>query len=79
MMNLNLIEHHPQRVLEAFRRGEFDHIEVIGHADEKEFFRALLPGETFAGFGPGTAHPRQEEGGASVVRSGGPAQLEAAP
>jgi len=38
MMNLNLIEHHPQRVLEAFRRGEFDHIEVIGHADEKEFF-----------------------------------------
>jgi hypothetical protein len=37
-MNLTIIEHHPQRVLEAFRRGEFDHIEIIGEADEKEFF-----------------------------------------
>src|SRR5512137_2332795 len=36
--NLSLIEHHPQRVLEAFRRGEFDQIEIIGQADEKEFF-----------------------------------------
>jgi hypothetical protein len=25
-------------VLEAFRRGEFDHIEIIGQADEKAFF-----------------------------------------
>ena len=38
MFNLDLIEHHPQRVLEAFRRGEFDRIEIIGQADEKEFF-----------------------------------------
>ena len=38
MFNLNIIEHHPQRVLEAFRRGEFDQIEIIGQADEKEFF-----------------------------------------
>lgn len=38
MINLNIVEHHPQRVLEAFRRGEFDQIEVIGQADEKEFF-----------------------------------------
>ena len=38
MLSLNLIEHHPQRVLEAFRRGEFDQIEIIGQADEKEFF-----------------------------------------
>lgn len=37
-MNLSIIEHHPQRVLEAFRRGEFDQIEIIGQADEKEFF-----------------------------------------
>ena len=37
-MNLKVIEHHPQRVLEAFRRGEFDAIEIIGEADEKEFF-----------------------------------------
>ena len=38
MLNLNLIEHHPQRVLAALRRGEFDQIEIIGQADEKEFF-----------------------------------------
>ena len=38
MLSLNLIEHHPQRVLAAFRRGEFDQIEIIGQADEKEFF-----------------------------------------
>lgn len=35
---MELIEHHQQAVLEAFRRGEFDQIEIIGHADEKEFF-----------------------------------------
>ena len=29
-MNLNLIEFQPQTVLEAFRRGEFDGLEVIG-------------------------------------------------
>jgi hypothetical protein len=38
MMDLHFIEHHPQRVLEAFRRGEFDALEVIGQADERDFF-----------------------------------------
>lgn len=37
-MNLEIIEHHQQQVLEAFRQGEFDQIEIIGEADEKEFF-----------------------------------------
>ena len=37
-MDLHFIEHHPQRVLEAFRRGEFDALEVIGQADERDFF-----------------------------------------
>ena len=35
---MELIEHHQQQVLEAFRRGEFDQIEIIGYADEKQFF-----------------------------------------
>src|SRR5579871_766749 len=39
---MELIEHHQQAVLEAFRRGEFDQIEIIGHADEKEFFELCL-------------------------------------
>src|SRR5574341_571116 len=36
-MNLELIEPHPRRVLEAFREGDFDGIEIIGRADEKAF------------------------------------------
>ena len=38
MGDLEIIEHHQQQVLEAFRGGEFDQIEIIGEADEKEFF-----------------------------------------
>jgi hypothetical protein len=37
-MNLKLIEPHPRGVLEAFRQGDFDGIEIIGRADEKAFF-----------------------------------------
>lgn len=36
--SLNLIEHHPQWVLEALRRGEIDQIEIVGQAGEKELF-----------------------------------------
>jgi hypothetical protein len=41
-MNLEIIEHHPQWVLEAFRRGEFDGLEVIGEADERDFFELAI-------------------------------------
>ncbi len=41
-MDLHVIEHHPQRVLEALRRGEFDALEIIGEADEREFFERLF-------------------------------------
>jgi len=41
-MNLTLIEPHPRRVLEAFRQGDFDGLEIIGQADEKEFFELAL-------------------------------------
>src|SRR5207245_5043263 len=47
-LNLTLIEHHPQRVLEAFRRGEFDQIEIIGQADEKEFFELCFHVKIFS-------------------------------
>jgi len=36
--HLDFIEWHQQEVLEAFREGEFDHLEIVGEADEKEFF-----------------------------------------
>jgi hypothetical protein len=42
MADLEIIEHHPQRVMEAFRRGEFDQLEIVGEADEKEFFELCL-------------------------------------
>lgn len=41
-MNLQIIEHHPQRVLDALRRGEFDALEIVGEADEKDFFERLF-------------------------------------
>ena len=34
-MDLRVIEHHPQRVLEALRRGEFDALEIIGEAAKR--------------------------------------------
>jgi len=41
-MDLRVIEHHPQRVLEALRRGEFDALEILGEADERDFFERLF-------------------------------------
>jgi hypothetical protein len=37
-MDLELVEPHPQRVLAAFRQGDFDGLEILGQADEKAFF-----------------------------------------
>lgn len=37
-MDRELVEPHPRLVLEAFRRGAFDGLEVLGQADEKAFF-----------------------------------------
>ena len=41
-MDLQIIEHHPKLVLDAMRRGEFDALEIVGEADEKEFFERLF-------------------------------------
>ena len=37
-MDLELVEPHPHRVLDAFRQGDFDGLEILGQADEKAFF-----------------------------------------
>jgi hypothetical protein len=42
LVNLEIIEHHPQWVLEAFRHGEFDGLEIIGEADERAFFELMI-------------------------------------
>ena len=61
MLNLDLIEHHPQRVLEAFRRGEFDQIEIIGQADEKEFFELCFQEKMLADLAKEMPTPRKKE------------------
>lgn len=47
-MDLQILEHHPQRVLEAFRRGEFDSLEVISQADERDFFQRCFQARILA-------------------------------
>ena len=37
-MDLAFIQYHPQRVLDAFRQGQFDALEILGQADERDFF-----------------------------------------
>jgi hypothetical protein len=41
-MNLQIIEHHPQQVREALKRGEFDALQIVGEADERAFFQLLF-------------------------------------
>jgi hypothetical protein len=61
MADLNLIEHHPQRVLEAFRRGEFDQLELIGQADEKEFFELCFKEKMLDTLAKEMPTPRKKE------------------
>ena len=61
MLNLSLIEHHPQRVLAAFRRGEFDQIEIIGQADEKEFFELCFKEKLLAALAKEMPTARKKE------------------
>ena len=37
-MDLTFLEYHPQQVLAAFRQGDFDALEILGQADERDFF-----------------------------------------
>ena len=59
--NLTLIEHHPQRVLEAFRRGDFDQIEIVGQADEKEFFELCFKEKILAALAKELPTARKKE------------------
>ena len=61
-MDLELVEPHPRRVLEAFRRGEFDALEVLGQADEKAFFELCFREKLLDGLAAAmpTARKKQE-------------------
>jgi len=58
---MELIEHHQQVVLEAFRRGEFDQIEIIGHADEKEYFELCFKEKMLEALAQGMPTARKKE------------------
>jgi hypothetical protein len=48
-------------VLEAFRRGEFDQIEIIGQADEKEFFERCFQEKIWVGLAQEMPTVRKKE------------------
>jgi hypothetical protein len=60
-LNLEIIEHRQQWVLEAFRRGEFDQLEVIGEADEKEFFELCFQEKILAALAQEMPTARKKE------------------
>lgn len=60
-MDLELVEPHPHRVLEAFRRGEFDGLEIVGRADEKAFFELCLRERLLEGLAKAMPTARKKE------------------
>ena len=70
-MDMQIIEHHPQRVRDALRRGEFDAVEIVGEADEREFFELLFRGEASGGVGRHNALHTPQGGGTAMVHPGG--------
>lgn len=60
-MDLHLLEPHPHRVLEAFRSGEFDGLEILGHADEKAFFELCLREKMLQGLAASMPTARKKE------------------
>lgn len=60
-MSLEIIEHRQQWVLDAFRQGEFDQIEVIGEADEKEFFELCFKEKILEGLAKEMPTARKKE------------------
>jgi hypothetical protein len=61
LINLDIIEHHPLRVLESLRRGEFDQIEIVGQADEKEFFELCFKEHILEDLAKGMPTVRKKE------------------
>src|SRR5260221_13730928 len=60
-MDLSFVEHHPQRVLAAFRQGEFDAVEVVGQADERDFFERCFKEQLLVKLAEGMPTTRKKE------------------
>ena len=79
MIDLTIIEHHPRRVLEAFRRGEFDQIEILGQADEKEFFELCFQEKILEALAKNMPNARKKKEVPPLIYFGRPTQSEVAP
>jgi hypothetical protein len=60
-MNLSLVEYQPQKVLAAFRQGDFDGLEVIGQADERDFFQRAFQARLLHRLADSMPSARQKE------------------
>lgn len=60
-MDLELIEPHPRGVLEAFRQGDFDGLEILGQADEKAFFELCFREKLLEALAQSMPTARQKE------------------
>lgn len=60
-MNLSFIEYQPQKVLEAFRQGDFDGLEIIGQADERDFFQRCFQERILAALADSMPTARKKE------------------
>ncbi len=55
-----LLECNQARVLEAFRRGEFDYVDAIGEVSEADFFRAITERKILAKLAESYPSPREK-------------------
>jgi hypothetical protein len=60
-MGLERVEPHPRRVLDAFRQGDCDGLEILGQADEKAFFELCIREELLEGLAASMPTARQKE------------------
>ena len=60
-MNLSFVEYQPQKVLAAFRQGDFDGLEVIGQADERDFFQRCFQERILVALAQGMPPARKKE------------------
>jgi len=60
-MNLSFIEYQPRKVMDAFRQGQFDGLEVIGQADERDFFQRCFQERLLEGLADSMPTARKKE------------------
>ena len=78
-MNLTLVEYQPQKVLAAFRQGEFDGLEVIGQADERDFFQRCFQEHLLVRLADSMPTARKKQEVSPLVHLGGQSESQTPP